>query len=311
MNEDRASKFGQIPESGPRNRNAANFALVFRGRALKLNLPEIILGRAPDAHIPIRSALASRHHARIVATASGPMLEDLQSRNGTFVNSVALQQPTLLCAGDTVSIADETMEVISLVSHASDSNKATLAQMPRVVPKEVATPHPPESGLVSGATAHQRSDFTDDDASLATRAADVFELIGSVADKMLSLGRQDEAQRLLSSHLKNALREARAGAQLSDDLCQKASTYALKLADATENPEWINFAIELYSARRMPLPLHAVERMYTLIRRIKGINITTLRSYVTLLTSQIHTFKPADRFVLQRLEGLQQLAQLG
>lgn len=311
MNDDRAPQLSNIPESGLRPRDAAHFALVFRARAFKLNLPEVILGRAPDANIFIPSALASRKHARILASASGPMLEDLNSRNGTFVNSVAILQPTLLCAGDTISIADETIEVIALQQYQNDPRHPTLSQLPRTIPSEPATPNPPPSGFISAKPSEAHADFDDDDASGATRAADVFDLIGNVADKMLSLGRADEALRLLSGHLKNALKEARAGTALNDRVCHQAGTYALKLADASDKPEWLDYVIELYSARRLPMPLHTVERLYTLIRRIRGVNVTALRSYVTLLSSQMHTFTPADRFVLQRLEGLQQLALLG
>lgn len=56
---------------------------------LALDSPEVIIGRAPDSTYVIEDELISRRHARI---RSGPavghryVVEDLGSRNGTFVN---------------------------------------------------------------------------------------------------------------------------------------------------------------------------------------------------------------------------------
>src|SRR3954468_2309136 len=46
----------------------------------------ITIGRAADNDIGICDALASRHHARLVATPSGVQIQDVNSANGTFVN---------------------------------------------------------------------------------------------------------------------------------------------------------------------------------------------------------------------------------
>jgi DNA-binding winged helix-turn-helix (wHTH) protein len=45
-----------------------------------------VIGRAQDAAIRIDAAGVSRHHARIIVTAEGASLEDLGSKNGTFVD---------------------------------------------------------------------------------------------------------------------------------------------------------------------------------------------------------------------------------
>jgi two-component system cell cycle sensor histidine kinase/response regulator CckA len=53
------------------------------------------LGRSPDSTIMIDDAEVSRHHARIARTVSGFELEDLGSRNGTFVNGARVARHTL------------------------------------------------------------------------------------------------------------------------------------------------------------------------------------------------------------------------
>lgn len=58
------------------------------------------LGRAPDNNIAIADGSVSSHHARIVRTAEGFILEDLQSRNGSFVNGEKVTDKRVLADGD-------------------------------------------------------------------------------------------------------------------------------------------------------------------------------------------------------------------
>jgi hypothetical protein len=62
------------------------------------------LGRAPDNAIAISDGSVSSHHARILRTAEGFILEDLQSRNGTFVNGEQVTDKRLLTDGDLIRL---------------------------------------------------------------------------------------------------------------------------------------------------------------------------------------------------------------
>jgi len=53
------------------------------------------------------------------------------------------------------------------------------------------------------------SQTVDSERSEATRKGDALELLIGVADKVLALGRGDEAERILSSYLRNMLQSAR------------------------------------------------------------------------------------------------------
>src|SRR3954468_19179940 len=55
----------------------------------------ITIGRAADNDIGISDALASRHHARLVATPSGMQTQDTNSVNGTFVNGERIKTKAL------------------------------------------------------------------------------------------------------------------------------------------------------------------------------------------------------------------------
>lgn len=65
----------------------------------------VVIGRGEDCHIIINDRQASRHHARITQTKDGYVLEDLNSKNGTFLNGQPLKVPTVLKDGDEIGIA--------------------------------------------------------------------------------------------------------------------------------------------------------------------------------------------------------------
>jgi hypothetical protein len=65
---------------------------------------EATMGRAPANAIVIQDGSVSSRHARIVRSADGFYLEDLQSRNGTFVNGEKVTQKRLLEDGDLIRL---------------------------------------------------------------------------------------------------------------------------------------------------------------------------------------------------------------
>ena len=54
---------------------------------------EHVLGRGPDSLVRIGSTKASRDHARIVVEEGRAVLEDLGSKNGTYLDGRRLEQP--------------------------------------------------------------------------------------------------------------------------------------------------------------------------------------------------------------------------
>src|SRR5229473_1809425 len=62
------------------------------------------IGRTPANTIALRDASVSAQHALVVRTADGFVIEDVGSRNGTFVNSEKLSEKRLLADGDLVRL---------------------------------------------------------------------------------------------------------------------------------------------------------------------------------------------------------------
>ena len=65
----------------------------------------VTLGRAQTNRIVIKNDRASRQHAEIFSTEAGWVIRDLQSRNGTWVGDVRIQDDHLLQPGDIIRIA--------------------------------------------------------------------------------------------------------------------------------------------------------------------------------------------------------------
>ena len=63
---------------------------------------EASIGRLPVNDIALRDSSVSAQHARVVRTAEGFLIEDVGSRNGTYINSEKLTEKRLLADGDLV-----------------------------------------------------------------------------------------------------------------------------------------------------------------------------------------------------------------
>ena len=57
-----------------------------------------MIGRDPAAAVPIDDVSVSRYHARILIDGSAARIEDLGSKNGTYVRDKKLETGTTPCA---------------------------------------------------------------------------------------------------------------------------------------------------------------------------------------------------------------------
>ena len=71
----------------------------------------VVLGRSPEADIPISDPYASDFHLRMTSKDGRIVLNDLGSTNGTYVNGRRITTPTDLARGDAVQVGKTVMEV--------------------------------------------------------------------------------------------------------------------------------------------------------------------------------------------------------
>src|SRR5262245_37558823 len=93
---------GEATEAVPSAADEARFVyrLAWEGGVVALAEGEYLLGRHPHSVLPTDRDTVSRRHARLRIAGGEAVLEDLQSRNGTFVRGTRLTGPATLADGD-------------------------------------------------------------------------------------------------------------------------------------------------------------------------------------------------------------------
>ncbi len=68
-------------------------------------MSDMLLGRDSDCDIVVPMRQVSRQHARLSPSQEGVLLEDLGSKNGTYLNSSLVREPVYLTDGDELQIS--------------------------------------------------------------------------------------------------------------------------------------------------------------------------------------------------------------
>jgi DNA-binding winged helix-turn-helix (wHTH) protein len=88
---------------------AVKFWLIWETKQVSLAEGENIIGRGTDASVWIDAPGVSRHHARIVVRQGEATVDDLGSKNGTYVGSDRVVSPRQLADGDQVRLGSVVM----------------------------------------------------------------------------------------------------------------------------------------------------------------------------------------------------------
>jgi len=101
---------GDVAESDPTlvGRTVAKPCLIYENRTMILLEGANILGRAPDATIQCESSGVSRHHASVIVSRDGVTLQDLGSKNGTYLQHRRITSAPL-ADGDEIRIGNATL----------------------------------------------------------------------------------------------------------------------------------------------------------------------------------------------------------
>jgi predicted component of type VI protein secretion system len=86
--------------------------LKHRGTLFPVLHGDCLLGRSPGCLIVLGSERVSREHAVLRRIHSGLQIEDLGSRNGTWVNGTRIRYPTVLQSGDEILLGEDLLEVV-------------------------------------------------------------------------------------------------------------------------------------------------------------------------------------------------------
>lgn len=282
-----------------------SFRLRYLQHDFELPPGRFLIGRSMECQLSLDDPLVSRKHALLVVTSEHVEVHDLGSRNGVVVNGEKVDGKCKLGDGDRILIGAQ-----ELVLKAPVGSASSRPRVPSVEPhgSETITSMQPVrlgDGAIQLRTPGDNDEVAGD--QTGTSKCDAFRLLGGVADKALALGRSDEAERLLSSLLKHVIDSLRGGSELDQTLIEQAGLYGARLAAGTGKAQWVNYVVELFCVARRPCSGPVIDELHVALRRVKTVDAVAFRAYVRMLRQESSAYGPADKFLLQRIEGLERV----
>ncbi|MCA9648537.1 MAG: FHA domain-containing protein [Myxococcales bacterium] len=203
------------------------------------------VGRSSDCWLTLQDELSSRVHARFHVTFEEIVLEDLDSRNGTYVNGDRLQGRRTLRDGDRVRIGRELMTLVE--SETVDISDASAQLRQTLAPGEM-------SGMP--------------------------ELMGQLIDKALKVGKPRDAERYAS-----ALHKQLTAVKVPSNhpAASKGVECLLRVAEHTGNGEWVDKVFRLAAHQRWVLDTKTLEQIRGALDRIPRIPGSGLQAYEQVL----------------------------
>lgn len=250
-----------------------------------------VVGRSSSCNLALDDALVSRRHAQFTIDAETVQVEDLGSRNGISVNGVKAEGRVPVRNLDRVTVGGSELIVLEIVDRTGMSATLSGATM-----RELGGMRETMQLPAMGASGGVRGD--------EVTGASVM-LIG-LADKALALGRYDEAERVLSRILEPMIERAATGLLPAVRL-EEGTKYALRLAEGTKRQSWIDWIFDLHTAAGAMIAAGSIDRLHEVVRKIRYTSGAALRRYLERMKKKEAELSPGDRFLLQRIEGIQRV----
>lgn len=269
---------------------------------------EFVIGRSPDCQLSLDDPLVSRRHAILVVQNEGVFVEDLSSRNGVLVNSKRIAGPTRLSDGDQIQVGSQVMQLLGVPGPDSSSRDSlTPAQRRSTHNADIITLTGADNEELAAATAESQIQLAPPESP--DKRISSLALIGGLAEKALAMGRADEAERILTRSLRDVMVKARGREEVRPELAEKAAYYASRLATATTRGLWVDYIFELYGHMGTLLPAKLVDELFTVMRKVKSVDKALIASYTEKLRKN-DSLGPSERFIRQRIEGLERLGAM-
>lgn len=261
------------------------YRLRYQSTDLEVPQGEFVIGRSSACHLAVDDALVSRRHAVIRVQDDRAEIEDLGSRNGVTLNDERVAGKRPLRHQDRITIGSQQLLFL-------DAERSQVAPMPEQMDRRMAQ------------TMEFKAPAADDSVEEATRTS--AGMLVMLADKAISMGRHEEAERLIGQHLDELLVQASRGTEVEDGRIHSTAKTVLRIADGLGRSKWIDWTLKFYAATDTLMDAETIDRLYDLVRKLHYSDPKLLRSYLDRL-HQRPGWSAAERFLVRRLEGLEKV----
>jgi hypothetical protein len=226
---------------------SGQYRLKIGARTLKLPEGSLDVGRMADCWLILDDDLISRYHARFHVSPDSVAVEDLGSRNGTYVNGEQLEGKVTLHHADKVRIGREVITFVELDNPSEEAEGETDQLRKTIGPGE-------DSKFPS--------------------------LIGALVEKSLSMGRLKEAERYALA-LINQLSSAKV--EVDHPTAASAISCLIAMAEKGGGGIWIDRVFRLHVASRWVMQDDVIKRVHSALDRIPRVPGTGLVDYEATL----------------------------
>jgi pSer/pThr/pTyr-binding forkhead associated (FHA) protein len=249
------------------------------GRELPLR-ERTVVGRDPDCDVWLgEDGLVSRRHARLTVCAHGVVIEDLGSRNGVYVDGDRVSSSRLVVGGESIRVGATDLRLT-------------------VAPQQDQDPERWDDETAAPGRARTRG------LAAVTEGADMFTVLATLAEKALLGGDVSCAARIVEGHFARLLEDARSAGGPDSSKVALATSLSMRMVEAGAEARWIEYVLDLHGATGAVPDAQTVDRLYELVRRVRGLSYAAIGRYVAAMSERDLT--PNERFRLRRIEGLAQ-----
>jgi hypothetical protein len=110
---------------------------------------------------------------------------------------------------------------------------------------------------------HPESEPSDPNQAAAPNRGSAYRLFWGLTDRVLQMGRVDEAERMMGPRLAEMRTRAEAGEALDDNLIIEALRRCLKLAAATKKDQWFGWLFDFARLAKFKMPVPLLDEIYS------------------------------------------------
>ena len=224
---------------------SGQYRLKIGARTLKLPEGTLDVGRMADCWLTLDDDLISRYHARFHVGVDKVEIEDLGSRNGTYLNGERLDRKVTLQHADKLRIGREVVTFVEADEGVDEDHGDAL----------------------------RRTIGPGEDSKFPS-------LIGALVEKSLSMGKLKEAERYALA-LTNQITSAKV--PVDHPTAASAVACLIALAEKTSAGVWIDRVFRLHVANRWVMQDHMIKRVRSALDRIPRVPGSGLVDYEATL----------------------------